>query len=133
MGKFTSETDSAILEDASGRISIRSTEQFNCNNFVTGSIVALLGHVDQAGYFICEDHCFAGIPFKDSLPPQVSLSKKRGLFDQLGDRKFIAFASGLNFGSDDMTAEYMSQLAMLARFFQGNHLNTQWNSLSSRI
>lgn len=68
MGKFTSEGDSAILEDASGRISIRSTHHFDCNQFVTGSIVALLGQVDQGGYFVCEDHCFAGIPFKDNLP-----------------------------------------------------------------
>jgi hypothetical protein len=68
MGKFASDSDTAILEDASGRISIRSTDQFDCNHFVTGSIIALLGHVDQGGYFVCEDHCFAGIPFKDNLP-----------------------------------------------------------------
>lgn len=63
----------------------------------------------------------------------MSLTTKRGLFDQLHERQFIAFASGLNFGSETLTEEYRSYLSMLARFLQGNHLNPNWNSLSSRI
>lgn len=47
IGKFTSENDQAILEDASGRINIRESDKFKCNNFVTGSIMALLGKVDS--------------------------------------------------------------------------------------
>ena len=64
-GKFCSETDSAILEDSSGRISIRESDKFHCDQFSTGSIIALLGQVDRAGYFICDDFCFAGVPYKN--------------------------------------------------------------------
>jgi len=71
IGKFTSESDFAILEDVSGRIQIRESEIFKCNQFVTGSIIALLGVADKGGYFICKDFCFAGIPFKVELPTQV--------------------------------------------------------------
>jgi hypothetical protein len=67
-GKFTSDDDFAILEDASGRVQIHKNSFFNCNEFSTGSIVALLGKVDLTGFFICEDFCFAGIPYKSEVP-----------------------------------------------------------------
>jgi hypothetical protein len=70
-GKFASEDDYAVLEDASGRVQIRESANFSCNRFVTGSIVALIGRVDTAGYFVCEDHCFAGIPFRPQLPQNI--------------------------------------------------------------
>ena len=48
-----------------------------------------------------QDTCIAGIPFKAELPSSVEL-KTRELFDegllQKGARKFVAFASGFNFG-----------------------------------
>lgn len=98
IGQFTSDDDYAILEDLSGRIQIRESAHFKCNQFQTGSIVALLGTVDAQGYFICEDFCYAGIPFSAELPAHIKLGQKEGLFDNLSSRRFIAFASGLNFG-----------------------------------
>jgi|LauGreDrversion4_2_1035121.scaffolds.fasta_scaffold174855_2 DNA polymerase delta subunit 2 len=83
IGKFTSETDFAILEDVSGRIQIRESEIFKCNQFVTGSIVALLGVADKGGYFVCKDFCFAGIPFKVELPRQIKVTLNRNLFESL--------------------------------------------------
>ncbi len=48
-----------------------------------------------------QDTCIAGIPFKPELPTGVEI-KTRKLFDeallQKGARKFVAFASGFNFG-----------------------------------
>lgn len=45
-GQFVSEDDYAVLEDNSGRIRIKTTQNFNPKDFVTGSIMALLGQAD---------------------------------------------------------------------------------------
>lgn len=48
-GKFkygnyvNSNEDNAVLEDKSGRISIKNSANFNINNFVSGTILALYG------------------------------------------------------------------------------------------
>lgn len=39
--------------------------------------------------------------------------------------------SGLNFGG--LASENVNSLELLSRFLSGNHLNPQWNLLSSRI
>lgn len=67
-GKFISDEDKAILEDSSGRISIRTTATFRPQEYVTGSIIALLGSIDSLGYFIVEDTCLPGIPFNTQIP-----------------------------------------------------------------
>ena len=58
------EDDIAVLEDKSGRITIKKTANFNFDNFVSGSIMALKGKAIQGGYFQVSDYCFAGIPFQ---------------------------------------------------------------------
>ena len=63
-GKYVQPGDQCILEDCSGRINIKEGEHFDSNNFVTGTIVALLGRSDNQGYFGVMDSCVAGIPFK---------------------------------------------------------------------
>lgn len=45
----------------------------------------------------------------------------------------MAFTSGLNFGGLGDASESLTCLSLLAKFFQGNHLNEKWNDLSSRI
>lgn len=100
---------------------------------MTGSIVALLGTADHGGYFICKDFCYAGIPFKVELPRHINLSLKRGLFDELDQRKFIAFVSGLNFGGLGDTTQSKQSLHLLSKFLQGNYPNDKWNQLSTRI
>ena len=45
------EDDVAVLEDKSGRITIKKTENFNIDNFVSGSIMALKGKAIAGGYF----------------------------------------------------------------------------------
>lgn len=57
------EDDVAVLEDKSGRITIKKTELFNIDHFVSGSIMALKGKAISGGYFQVSDYCFAGIPF----------------------------------------------------------------------
>ncbi len=80
-GKFTGDDDFAILEDGSGRVQIKDSLSFKCNEHVTGSIIALLGRADTAGIFICQDYCYAGVPYKAELPSTINTEIKRGLFD----------------------------------------------------
>lgn len=85
--------------------------------------MALLGKVDFTGFFICEDFCFAGIPFKSEVPKQINLTKSQKLWENLESRQFIAFASGFNFGGLGDTLESQNCLSLLSKFLQGNHLN----------
>lgn len=123
IGKFTSDNDFAILEDVSGRIQIRESDNFKCNKFVTGSIIALLGVADKGGYFVCKDFCFAGTPYKVELPRQVKVTLQRKLFDSISNRNFVAFTSGLNFGGRGDSAESKISLNMLSKFLQGSFPN----------
>lgn len=68
IGTYCSEDDYSILEDASGRITIKENEQFDSRKMVTGSIMALKGKADEFGYFCVDDYCYAGIPFKVEFP-----------------------------------------------------------------
>ena len=45
------ENDIAVLEDKSGRITIKKTDQFDINHFVSGGIMALKGKAINGGYF----------------------------------------------------------------------------------
>ena len=99
------EKDYAVLEDASGRIQITNGEVFDSSQFVTGSIMALLGHADANGFFVVKDFCFAGVPYKPELPRHIKLNNshestlfKSELLASPENRTFIAFISGLHFG-----------------------------------
>ena len=45
-GKYISDDDQCILEDSSGRITIKESDKFRINEQVTGTIIALLGVAD---------------------------------------------------------------------------------------
>ena len=55
--------DVAVLEDISGRISIQNSKNFDINEYVSGTIVALKGQAIEGGYFKVDEYCFSGIPF----------------------------------------------------------------------
>lgn len=80
-GKYVSEDDYAVLEDSSGRIRIKKGAKFNPDHFITGSILAFKGVVDNNGFFEVMDYCFAGIPFQNPLPKSVKIKLERGLYD----------------------------------------------------
>ena len=100
---------------------------------MTGSIVALLGTADHGGYFVCKDFCYAGVPYKVELPKHINVLNKRGLFENLDNRRFIALTSGLNFGGLSDSLETKQSLLMLSKFLQGNYPNELWNVLSTKI
>ena len=74
-GQFVSEKDHIVLEDNKGRIKIMTSENFQAKDFITGSIIALKGKTDSAGFFSVSDHCYAGIPFKHEIPTRISLNQ----------------------------------------------------------
>lgn len=49
------ENDSAVLEDISGRITIKNSANFNINNYVSGTVMALKGKAKSGGYFEVQD------------------------------------------------------------------------------
>lgn len=72
-----------MLEDISGRITIKNSQKFDINNFVSGTIVALRGQAINGGYFEVQDHCFAGIPFPPDIPQSCdAIGEKRELYDE---------------------------------------------------
>ena len=75
------EEDVAVLEDKSGRITIKnSPENFNIDHFVSGSILALRGKAINGGYFEVQDFCFAGVPFKESPLNSKQLAQQTDLY-----------------------------------------------------
>lgn len=121
-----------MLEDNSGRVRLRKNEVFSPENFVTGAIIAMKGIVDKNGFFDVKDYCFAGIPFQKAIPRSVgqALTLKRGLFEDLESREFVALVSGLEFGEpgDVISSE------ILLRFLRGEMFSSPNNvKLASMI
>ena len=65
LGKATSnveqDTDQIIIEDATGRLKIKPTSNFDAHMAVTGSVVALLGEANSNGEFLVDDYVYAGV------------------------------------------------------------------------
>ena len=86
--KITDEADYAIIEDTSGRIQVKQSELWDCNKHATGSIIAMLGVANQAGYFEVQDICYAGVPFKSEISHgltdfnKLSLNSNMSVFDK---------------------------------------------------
>ena len=133
-GQFVNqqEEDVAVLEDISGRITLKNSHVFPINEFVSGTILALKGQAVHGGYFEVEDYCFSGVPFRDS--PIIPLNgAKRELYD-IGllesKRQFIGFVSGLEFGKPGST---QLQHELLARFLRGEFADANCQKLASQI
>lgn len=72
----------------------------NPANFVTGTIIALLGKVNTNGVFITEDYTFAYFPTPHANPSQLSIPmEKPDLFANIEWREFVAILGGLEFMS----------------------------------
>ena len=78
----------------------------------------------------------AGIPFEPELPPGIEI-KERSLFDdnllRKGARKFLAFASGLNFGEHGDVPECQQAMFVMSSFLKGQHLNSKMNQLAAQV
>ena len=100
---YVSEDDYAVLEDNSGRVRIKTNENFNPKDFITGSILGLLGQADANGFFTVTDYCYPEIPFSAPIPNSINLElAHRDLLElqalKSKSREFVLFISGLEFG-----------------------------------
>lgn len=126
-GGCVSDDDVAVLEDKSGRITIKNSKEFNISNFVSGCILALKGQAITGGYFQVSEYCFAGIPFQSKLPKAINVKSKKDLYD--GPRKLVAFISGIQFGQS--TSQIQADL--LLKFLRGEFPDTKSKQLASQI
>ena len=67
------DSDVMIIEDDSGWIKVGSSEKLNPSMFLTGSVVALLGQINQNGIFEAEDYTFASYPKQEKLIEGVDM------------------------------------------------------------
>lgn len=84
--KYISGNDLLILEDELQRILL--VGNINAGDFVTGVVVALLGHEDDSGKFIVEEVCPANMP--------IMVTPEKHHIDTT---RYIAFISGIDLGS----------------------------------
>lgn len=126
----------AVLEDISGRITVKNSKNFRVNEYCSGTILALCGQAVAGGYFEVEDFCFAGLPFRD-CPASVKISEKkkgpkRDLYDPSlldSNRQFIALVSGLKIGKGPSHLVHQ----MLAKFLRGEFADANNQKLASQI
>ncbi|CAF1605062.1 unnamed protein product [Adineta ricciae] len=77
--RYVDPSDKLILEEESQRIVLDG--KIDVNQFVTGIVIAVLGHEDDKGVFIVKDYCFKEL----TIPKQITPTK---------DEKYVLFASG---------------------------------------
>ncbi|CAM9590090.1 unnamed protein product [Ascophyllum nodosum] len=70
LGSFTSEDDSLVLEDESGRVSLRGPG-IDCSSLVSGMVIAVRGTVQRSGEMRVDDWCPAGLPPPVLPPPSL--------------------------------------------------------------
>lgn len=78
---YFSEQDTMVLEDTSGRIKIKRNDKIKAEYFITGTIIGLLGIVDQNGVFDVEDLCYAEMVLDSIIPKSINITQNRKLFD----------------------------------------------------
>ena len=70
------DNDTGVLEDISGRITIKNSSYFNISQFVSGTVMALKGQAKAGGYFEIVDHCYAGYPYNTHIPNDLKFIAK---------------------------------------------------------
>lgn len=132
---YLDESDTLLIEDQSGRMKIMVNEIMNPANFVTGSVVALKGRANSNGLFEANDFTYAGIPSLESVPDgfdqqmDEEVKEQRPLFEDIENRTFIAFVSGLQFGN----GEEKLSTELLTRFLLGQIGTREERILNSRV
>lgn len=129
--------DTMLIEDHSGRMKIFKNEIMNPGNFVTGAVLALKGRINSNGLFEATDFTYPGVPSVEKMPEiynqhmdlDEETKEPRGLFEDLENREFVAFVSGLEFG----TKREMTTTALFTRWLLGQYGNPDERLLSSKI
>lgn len=114
---FVSAKDSLVLEDEGGRVKLVVTDPTVVADYVTGTIVGVLGHQVDGGAFQVETILTPGIPPQTALPSH--------------GKKFVALVSGLNIGTATFNPLFS---AMLSDYLCG-HLGSEdeISAVSARV
>lgn len=105
----------------------------NPANFVTGVVIALKGRITTNGLFEVKDYTYPGVPSIESMPQIDQSDYKQGenlsLFENLENREFVAFISGLEFGN----MKEKLAIEIMAKFFNGQYGTKEERFLNSRV
>jgi hypothetical protein len=98
-----SDGDTIIIEDDTVRLKLKKNEIMDPANFVTGSIVALMGNVNTNGVFNTEDFTYANFPTPLPKPLHMKpvIGEKSDIFENIENREFVAILGGLEFMSGE--------------------------------
>lgn len=121
-----------VIEDQSGRVKLASNDALNPCHFVTGTVLAVKGAITSNGFFEPVDWTYAGMPSIDSMPEQfneVDENLQLGIFDNLENRDFIAFISGIQFDNGGPTCNSVR----LSQWISGETGSDNDRLLSKRI
>lgn len=106
------------------------------DKFVTGTVVAIKGSISSNGFFEASDVVFPGIPPIHSMPEKyneiiadTSDTLQRDMFEDLENREFVAFVSGIAFNGVNIKNE----TERLAQWICGEYGKPKDQLLSSRI
>ncbi|TPX33388.1 DNA-directed DNA polymerase [Synchytrium microbalum] len=87
--KYTSAKDRLVIEDHSGRLKLKLSEEImSAQIWITGVIAAVMGSITADGEFEVVDVCFAGAPLPPAIPSRPPNSR----------RNLMALVSGISLG-----------------------------------
>lgn len=125
-----------LLEDTSGRIKILKNDVVDPANFVTGAAIALKGKMDSNGFFQTTEFTYPGVPSIEAMPKGyhklVTMEDRKEpipIYEDLDNREFVAFISGLEFGNK---SEKMS-IELLTSWILGQYGTSDERVLSSKV
>jgi len=113
-----SDSDALFLEDMEARLQLVFPDQSGVAELPTGAVVAVIGRVNDQGFFEVRDYCLPGYGDPQSLPKRSDTPA------------YVAFVSGLMIGSaksDPLT------LQLLRDFLMGLSMSEAEIQLASRI
>lgn len=119
-----------MIEDHSGRMKIVKNDIMDPAKFTTGTVLALKGKMSTNGIFEVSDYVLPGIPpIANPTKEESKGLEDQTLFCNLENRKFVAFISGLEFGSITQKAP----INLLTQFLTGNYGSKKERLLNSRV
>ena len=127
-----------ILEDQSGRVKITKNEVMHPSMFVTGTVLAIKGCISTNGYFEPSDFTLPGLPEIHQMPEEYSElvsyadeNLQRDIFEDLENKEFVAFVSGVEFG--EMITSHTERLSQWISGEMGTKMEKLLSSRISRI
>ncbi|GAA5896256.1 DNA-directed DNA polymerase delta subunit POL31 [Sporobolomyces salmoneus] len=106
--KYHSKSDEIMLEDESGRVRLVGTKIIEqSGSFVTGTIIACLGAETSSGDFEVFEFIYCGMPPQSQAKSTPTTMEDD---DGEGEGEWVALASGMEMGNEQMVGDLKSEL-----------------------